>query len=150
MGVDIKDIKDLIITVNSTDIETVEIEKSDIKIMISKANPNKESLSTKNIPVVREVVGEIAVESEEVSIVEEDLFIVKSPVVGVFYQSPSPGEEAFVKPGSKVEEGDSLCIVEAMKIMNEIESEVSGEVVEILVENEEIVQYGQALMKIRR
>lgn len=145
MEMDIRDIKDLIITINDTDIETIEIEKDDIKIMITKGSLSKDSGSREKTPIQEKII-----EREEVSIEEDNLFIVKSPIVGVFYQSPNPEEEAFVKVGSKVEKGDTLCIIEAMKIMNEITCEVSGEIVEILVENEDVVQYGQAIMKIRR
>jgi acetyl-CoA carboxylase biotin carboxyl carrier protein len=74
---------------------------------------------------------------------------ITSPFVGTFYGSPSPDEAAYVKVGDKVSKGQVLCIVEAMKIMNEIESEVSGEIVEICVENENYVEYGQALFKIK-
>jgi acetyl-CoA carboxylase biotin carboxyl carrier protein len=79
----------------------------------------------------------------------EDLHLVKSPIVGTFYGSPSPGAEAFVKVGAHVETGQTLCIVEAMKLMNEIESEVSGEVLRIFVENGQPVEYGQPLFGIR-
>jgi len=79
----------------------------------------------------------------------EDLFLVKSPIVGTFYASPSPGAEAFVKIGAHVDSGQTLCIVEAMKLMNEIESEVSGEVLRIFVENGQPVEYGQPLFGIR-
>ena len=79
----------------------------------------------------------------------EDLHLVKSPIVGTYYESPSPGTEAFVKVGSHVETGKILCIVEAMKLMNEIESDVSGEVVRIFVENGQPVEYGQPLFGIR-
>jgi acetyl-CoA carboxylase biotin carboxyl carrier protein len=80
----------------------------------------------------------------------EDLFLVKSPIVGTFYASPSPGAEAFVKIGSHVDSGATLCIVEAMKLMNEIESEVSGEVLRIFAENGQPVEYGQPLFGIRQ
>ncbi len=79
----------------------------------------------------------------------EDLFLVKSPIVGTFYASPSPGAEPFVKIGVFVESGQTLCIVEAMKLMNEIESEVSGEVLRIFAENGQPVEYGQPLFGIR-
>lgn len=79
----------------------------------------------------------------------EDLHLVKSPIVGTYYESPSPGTEAFVKVGSFVETGKVLCIVEAMKLMNEIESDVTGEVVRIFVENGQPVEYGQPLFGIR-
>jgi acetyl-CoA carboxylase biotin carboxyl carrier protein len=79
----------------------------------------------------------------------EDLFLVKSPIVGTFYPSPSPGAEPFVKIGSHIDAGQTLCIVEAMKLMNEIEAEVSGEVLRIFVENGQPVEYGQPLFGIR-
>ena len=79
----------------------------------------------------------------------EDLHLVKSPIVGTFYGSPSPGAEHFVKVGAHVETGQVLCIVEAMKLMNEIESDETGEVVRIFVENGQPVEYGQALFGIR-
>jgi acetyl-CoA carboxylase biotin carboxyl carrier protein len=79
----------------------------------------------------------------------EDLFLVKSPIVGTFYGSPSPGAEPFVNVGSYVEVGQTLCIVEAMKLMNEIESETSGEVLRIFAENGQPVEYGQPLFGIR-
>jgi acetyl-CoA carboxylase biotin carboxyl carrier protein len=79
----------------------------------------------------------------------EDLYLVKSPIVGTFYASPSPGAEEFVKVGLHVDVGKTLCIVEAMKLMNEIESEVSGEVLRIFAENGQPVEYGQPLFGIR-
>jgi acetyl-CoA carboxylase biotin carboxyl carrier protein len=79
----------------------------------------------------------------------EDLHLVKSPIVGTFYGSPSPGSEAFVKVGGFVESGQTLCIVEAMKLMNEIESDTSGEVLRVFVENGQPVEYGQPLFGIR-
>jgi len=78
----------------------------------------------------------------------EELHLVKSPIVGTYYGSPSPGAEAFVKVGGYVETGQTLCIVEAMKLMNEIESDISGEVLRIFVENGQPVEYGQPLFGI--
>jgi acetyl-CoA carboxylase biotin carboxyl carrier protein len=79
----------------------------------------------------------------------EDLHLVKSPIVGTFYGSPSPGSEPFVKVGAFVETGQTLCIVEAMKLMNEIESDETGEIVRIFVDNGQPVEYGQPLFGIR-
>ena len=79
----------------------------------------------------------------------EDLHLVKSPIVGTFYGSPSPGAEPFVKVGAFVETGQTLCIVEAMKLMNEIEADETGEIVRIFVENGQPVEYGQPLFGIR-
>jgi acetyl-CoA carboxylase biotin carboxyl carrier protein len=81
--------------------------------------------------------------------IEEGVEIIKSPIVGTFYESSSPGAPAFVKQGDKVAVGQVLCIVEAMKLMNEIESEAAGEIVKVLVSNGQPVEYGQPLFKIR-
>lgn len=81
---------------------------------------------------------------------DADLHIVKSPIVGTFYESPSPGSGAFVKIGDRVENGQVLCIVEAMKLMNEIESDAAGEVVKRLVQNGQPVEYGQPLFALKK
>jgi len=80
---------------------------------------------------------------------EAALHIVKSPIVGTFYESPSPGSAAFVKIGDQVEMGQVLCIVEAMKLMNEIESDAAGEIVKRFVQNGQPVEYGQSLFAVR-
>jgi acetyl-CoA carboxylase biotin carboxyl carrier protein len=80
---------------------------------------------------------------------DENLHIVKSPIVGTFYESPSPGSPAFVKIGDHVENGQVLCIVEAMKLMNEIESDGAGEIVKRFVQNGQPVEYGQSLFALR-
>jgi acetyl-CoA carboxylase biotin carboxyl carrier protein len=80
---------------------------------------------------------------------EEELHIIKSPIVGTFYESPSPGSSAFVSTGDRVEKGQVVCIVEAMKLMNEIEADASGEIVKRLVTNGQPVEYGQPLFAIR-
>jgi acetyl-CoA carboxylase biotin carboxyl carrier protein len=79
----------------------------------------------------------------------EELHIVKSPIVGTFYLAPGPDAPPFVKPGDAVREGQVLCIVEAMKLMNEIEADMGGELVQVLAENGEPVEYGQSLFSIR-
>ena len=81
--------------------------------------------------------------------VQEELFYIKSPIVGTFYEATSPTSEPFVSVGNFVEKGSVVCIIEAMKLMNEIESDTAGEVVSILVENGQPVEYGQALFAIR-
>lgn len=79
----------------------------------------------------------------------EKYHLVTSPFVGTFYTSSAPGKPNFVKVGDRVTKGQTLCILEAMKIMNEIESDISGEIVEISIENESLVEYGQTLFKIK-
>lgn len=78
-----------------------------------------------------------------------DLQPLKAPMVGTFYRSPAPGEPAFVEVGSRIQAGQPVCILEAMKLMNELEADISGEVVEILVESGTPVEFGQVLMRIR-
>jgi len=82
--------------------------------------------------------------------IDEGIAIVTSPIVGTFYRTPSPDAPAFVEVGSRVKKGQVLCIVEAMKLMNEIESEIEGEGVEVSVANGQPVEYGEALFKIRK
>ena len=79
----------------------------------------------------------------------EGLYIIKSPIVGTFYRSPSPNAEPFVKPGDEVRVGQVLCIIEAMKLMNEIESEVNGEIIRVYVESGQPVEYSQSLFAIK-
>lgn len=96
-------------------------------------------------PVVKEVS-----KAPETSAIEDDsLHKIVSPMVGTFYKSPEPGAEAYVKPGDKVQENTIVCIVEAMKLFNEIEAEVRGEVVEVLVEDGQLVEYGQPLFLVK-
>ncbi len=162
---DIKDIKDLIITMDKTSIEKVEIEQKDLKIMISKKVTNDgnilktsanyledNDISTKKIDYsIEEIKNETSEEGYSKNLIDdENTLIVKSPIVGTFYEASSPDNPPFVKIGDLVKKGQTLCIIEAMKIMNEIQSEFPGEIIEIFVKDEDIVEYGQPLMRIRR
>lgn len=163
---DIKDIKDLIMTIDNTNIEKVEIEKDDIKIMITKrANSesnNTNKTNTGNLEITdkpTEIIDEdnqeikkeiITTEYNRPSTNDENTFIVKSPIVGTFYKGSSPDTPPFVKVGDKVSKGQVLCIIEAMKVMNEIQCQEAGEIIEIFADDEDIVEYGQPLMRIRR
>ena len=148
---DIKDIKDLIVSIDNSNIETIEIEKNDFRIMISKSKSVGNSERNLDNPIQYKELKQNDNPIQEASReIDDGSIIVKSPMVGTFYASSSPDLGPFVKVGDRIEKGQILCIIEAMKIMNEIESEVSGEVVEILVNNENVIEYGQALMKVRR
>lgn len=154
---DFSQIKELVELVNKTDLTDVKIEQDDFKITIKRQKENQivqpqvipqvmQAQST--VPVVQSNVNtEVSKETD----VEDDAntHIIKSPIVGTFYAAPSPDADNFVARGTKVSEGDTLCIIEAMKLMNEIESDVSGDVVEILVSNEDPIEYGQPLFKIK-
>ncbi|GMQ64888.1 acetyl-CoA carboxylase biotin carboxyl carrier protein [Vallitalea maricola] len=152
-----ENIKELINLVSEKGLTRVDIEKDGCKISIRK---EKEVLMTSNsepyiqkpntsqtVNVNKETVQEN--NNQKVDIEDENTVTIKSPIVGTFYSAPSPDEDDYVKVGDKVSKGKTLCIIEAMKLMNDIEAEVSGEVVDILVENEEIVEYNQPLFKIR-
>ncbi|GGG84588.1 acetyl-CoA carboxylase biotin carboxyl carrier protein [Staphylococcus pragensis] len=87
--------------------------------------------------------------SESVSDVDDNYQTINAPMVGTFYKSPSPEEDAYVKVGDKVSDDSTVCILEAMKLFNEIQAEISGEIVEILVEDGQMVEYGQPLFKVK-
>ena len=155
---DYNQIKELIKEIDSSSLRVFELENSDIKLKLSKNEENssyKENIinttSSENSTVftkeTKTSTGETLIETEE--LIEENLNIVKSPLVGTYYSSSTPGGAPYVEVGSKVKKGDVLCIVEAMKIMNEITSEVDGEIVEALRSDEEIVEFGMELFKIR-
>lgn len=137
------DIKKLIDDMGNSKIDELKIEFPDgIKISMKKDK-------TQVAPIVpAEPVQHISV-PEKKEIVQEEYKIVKSPMVGTFYSKSSPNAKPYAEVGQKVKKGDILCIVEAMKLMNEIESEYDGEIVEICVNDGEMVDYGKPLFKIR-
>ena len=138
-----EDIKKLIDDMGNSKIDELKIEFPDgIKISMKKDR-------TPVAPIVpAETVQHISV-PEKKEIVQEEYKIVKSPMVGTFYSKSSPNAKPYAEIGQKVKKGDILCIVEAMKLMNEIESEYDGEIVEICVNEGEMVDYGKPLFKIR-
>lgn len=146
-------IKEIIRLVDETSINEVELETQEIKLKVKKNEMvcmTTETVKPNNIVYKQEPV--VVQEEKEVVTTKEDTYKymeVQSPIVGTYYASPSPDADAFVKVGDKVKKGDVLCIIEAMKVMNEIESDFDGEVAEILVENESMVEYGQVLIKIK-
>ncbi len=146
---------ELIEKIKDTKIEHIEIETSDGKIKIKQYIAPKVVYQTgeeKKIvePVSVDVVKEEATEKVETEKKEEGkkYHVIKSPLVGTFYRAPSPGAPPFVEEGDIVSKGQVLCIIEALKVMNEIESDIDGKVVKILVENGEPVEYGQELFYI--
>lgn len=144
-----KDIKKLMDDMGNSKIDSLDIEFPEgIKISMTK-NSNKGVASQTNVMEVNDAPTTIEKNITKIESAEENYKIVKAPMVGTFYQSSSPDQEAFVKVGDKVHKGQVLCIVEAMKLMNEIESEFDGEIVEVCVKNEDIVEYGMPLFKIK-
>lgn len=146
-----EDIKKLIDDMGNSKIDELNIEFPDgIKISMKKDRapvmPTVPQETVQYITVPEKKAEEKVEQKNEVS---EEYKIVKSPMVGTFYSKSSPDAKEYVEVGSKVKKGDILCIVEAMKLMNEIESEFDGEIVEICVKDGEMVDYGKPLFKIK-
>ena len=161
-----KELKELIEFLIEKDISEFELERGDVKVRIKRgadAQPVPVITSMAAVPAVTSMpapppaaaphphVPATAAEAPAAPVAEpqEELHIVKSPIVGTFYEAPAPGAPPFVKPGDSVQAGQVMCIIEAMKLMNEIESDASGEVVKILAANGKPVEYGQPLFSIR-
>jgi acetyl-CoA carboxylase biotin carboxyl carrier protein len=159
----LKEIKELIEFLKAQDIAEFELERGDVKVRIQRAArptaavlPDTRFVAVPAAPAATPELGAIPavpVTPPQVPApppaVEEGLHIVRSPIVGTFYEAPSPGAPPFVKVGDVVELGQVLCIVEAMKLMNEIESDVAGEIVKKLITNGQPIEYGQELFVIR-
>jgi len=160
-----KELKELIEFLIEKDIAEFELERGDVKVKIKRAS--------EAVPVVMPQAGYVAVAGAVPATVaaaapagapresgvaspavtpepEEQLHIVRSPIVGTFYEAPSPGAPPFVKVGDMLEVGQVLCIVEAMKLMNEIECDAAGELVKKLVANGQPIEYGQELFAVRK
>jgi acetyl-CoA carboxylase biotin carboxyl carrier protein len=163
---DTKELKDLIEFLKDHKIGEFELERGDLKVRIKFTPEGGADLSqlahllASQVPVtpagvpaaiaaVQAGAASPAAQPQAQAGDDASLHIVKSPIVGTFYESPSPGSPAFVKIGDHVDLGQVLCIVEAMKLMNEIESDASGEVVKRLVQNGQPVEYGQPLFALR-
>ncbi len=144
-----KEIKKLMDDVGTSKLSEVEIEFPDGTKISLKKNTEKEELENPKKSITEQVNTELCKNNIKLDDKIQECNIVKSPMVGTFYSKSSPSAEAFVKIGSKVKKGDTLCIIEAMKLMNEIESEFDGEVAEILVKDEEAVDYGKPLFVIK-
>ncbi|MBD2667050.1 acetyl-CoA carboxylase biotin carboxyl carrier protein [Richelia sinica] len=170
MPLDFNEIRQLLATIAQTDIAEVTLKSDDFELTVRKAVSfsNQAPLGQATVSGVvssgltsvsppgnqlpdANRVAENAGASAPVnapSPIEQRWVQVQSPMVGTFYRAPAPGEAPFVEVGDRVKAGQTVCIIEAMKLMNEIEAEVSGQVMEILVQNGEPVEYGQPLMRI--
>jgi acetyl-CoA carboxylase biotin carboxyl carrier protein len=153
-----KELKELIEFLIEKDIAEFELERGDVKVKIKRAGEHTVVHTRTEVPhisapqpgppTVAASAGAVAPVPIEAA-VEEILQMVKSPIVGTFYEAPSPGAPPFVKVGDVVEVGQVLCIVEAMKLLNEIESDVAGEIVKKMGSNGQPIEYGQELFAIR-
>lgn len=151
------EIRELAELVNEHGFTDFEFENANIRIRLSKmtAPPIVQTVPPVSAPVQASVpqtptVANVETAAETPAKADDDLYQITSPIVGTFYRSPSPDKEAYVSEGDKVNESTVVCIVEAMKLMNEIQAEVSGEVVKIYVENGQPVEFGQPLFGIKK
>jgi acetyl-CoA carboxylase biotin carboxyl carrier protein len=153
-----KELKELIEFLIEKDIAEFELERGDVKVKIKRggahtvvyAPTSGPKLAADAIPeLLQTAVPPAAPVTPTEPAAEETLHIVKSPIVGTFYEAPSPGAPPFVKVGDVVEVGQVLCIVEAMKLLNEIEADVAGEIVRQMSSNGQPIEYGQELFAIR-
>ncbi|MGH9747190.1 MAG: acetyl-CoA carboxylase biotin carboxyl carrier protein [Candidatus Acidiferrales bacterium] len=161
-GVDLAEVERLLAFMEKHGLEEFEYERDGVRVRLKKpsvhpqavfrALPSHEPASagahapTHSAPAAHPAGGS---EPAVAAAGAENLHIIKSPIVGTFYSSASPESDAFVKTGAQVESGQVLCIIEAMKLMNEIEADVAGEVVRVFVENGQPVEYGEPLFGIR-
>ncbi|WP_343563637.1 acetyl-CoA carboxylase biotin carboxyl carrier protein [Sphingobacterium sp.] len=155
MGMDIKQIQDLIKFVSKSGVNEVSIEEQDFKITI-KTN-QEPTYVTASVPAAAPIAAApvaqaaapapapVATPAAPAANADANLITIKSPMIGTFYRSAGPGKPSFVNVGDEINTGNVLCIVEAMKLFNEIESEVSGKIVKILVEDAQPVEYDQPL-----
>jgi len=160
----LKELKELIEFLIEKEIAEFELERGDVKVRIKRAGEHAvvhthgdpRFFAVPAVPAVPAELGTIpavaaapAPSAASTPAPEEQLQAVKSPIVGTFYEAPSPGAPPFVKIGDTVEVGQVLCIVEAMKLLNEIESDVAGEIVKKMASNGQPIEYGQELFAIR-
>ena len=144
------EIKKIINDMEKSNLAELSIEFPDGTKVSLKNQVEEKPKTYETVQKVISVSNDIPKQEIQETKIEENIKIITSPMVGTFYAKPSPEAENFVEVGKKVKMGDTLCIIEAMKLMNEIESEYTGEIVEILVEDGELVDYGKPLFKIKQ
>jgi acetyl-CoA carboxylase biotin carboxyl carrier protein len=151
----LKELKELIEMLKDTDISELEIERSGVKVRLRKGgdvtfHPTMPRMEYPPTAIVAPAIAETPAPAAEkpVEPAKSNQIKVTSPIVGTFYRSSSPDKAAYVEVGDVVKKGQVLCIIEAMKLMNEIESETAGKIVQLLVENGQPVEYGQPLFVI--
>ena len=157
MQLDHDQLRQLITLLGESDIQELKLEGDDFRLELRRNLPaSQPQVVMQAPPAPAMVAAPVAAPSASPSAappaaaaVRGDLLEITAPMVGTFYRASAPGEPAFVELGSRISVGQPICILEAMKLMNELEAEVSGEVVEILVENGTPVEFGQVLMRVR-
>ena len=145
---DIRQVKKLIELLEESDIAEIEIHENEESVRISRASTLAPTMIAAPAAVAAPAAAPAAAATGPAAREELEGHIIRSPMVGTFYRAPSPGAKPFVEEGQTVSSGETLCIIEAMKILNQIESDKTGKVVEILVENGQPVEYNEPLFVI--
>jgi acetyl-CoA carboxylase biotin carboxyl carrier protein len=156
MTIDFKELRELLAAIASTDITELTLKNADFELTVSKSRggSNGEMMVAPAHPTPQLMVSShqetvtVASNVATTPIVDKKWVEIKSPMVGTFYRSPAPDEAAFASVGDRIRIGQTVCIIEAMKLMNEIEAEAAGQVMEVLVENGQPIEFGQILMYI--
>lgn len=160
MEFSLEQVRELVTILNKTDITELTLESGDVRLSIRKSENRVTQTVVQSAPIVVSAAPAITaidnVPSSPLahtatiadSIPAKKLIEITSPMVGTFYRSPAPDEAPFVEIGDTIKKGSTVCIIEAMKLMNEIDAESGGKIVEILVENTQPVEYGQVLMRV--
>lgn len=152
----IKEIKELLELMAEHNVSEIELEKDNMKVKLRKMPNGKIVMDHAPqmgtvMPPMQAILPSVAIPAVPAQpVVEEGVVIVRSPMVGTFYAAPAPDQSPYVSVGKLIKEGDVLCIIEAMKLMNEIKAETGGTISEILVQNGQTVEYDQPIMKIKR
>ena len=155
MQLDHSQLRELIALLGDSDIQELKLEGDDFRLELRRNLPaSQPQMVMQAAPAAMAPVAPAAAAAPSAAptaapAVRGDLVEITAPMVATFYRAPSPGDPAFVELGARINVGQTICILEAMKLMNELESEVSGEVVEILVENGTPVEFGQVLMRVK-
>ena len=136
-------IKDVMDEFEKRSFSEIECEIQGVKIRLSK------NCTVSNAPLNVQTVNNTTMNIEEAKASTEDYKVITSPMVGTFYSCPKPDSKSYVEKGDMVKKGDIVCIIEAMKLMNEIESEIDGEIVEVLVKDGQMIEFGQELFKVK-
>jgi len=151
MNIDV--LKSIVKVAKDEGVAELKVEGKDYKVSISFNSSPASHVAHHVAPVAIQAspspVNSIVAAATKTASADAGLHMIKSPFVGTFYGSPSPGKPNYVKVGDKVKAGQTLCILEAMKIMNEIDADINGEIVEVCVDTESLVEFGQPLFKIR-
>lgn len=161
MSINFQELRDLLTAIAKTDITELTLKSDEFELIVRKETTSVSlsqatSVSATTVQTIEPstpsppvAVPDVVSETQSTPVVDDKKWVdITSPMVGTFYSAPAPDEDAFVAVGDRINQGDTVCIIEAMKLMNEIECEISGQVMEVVVQSGEPVEFGQTLMRI--